>query len=157
MKPFYLQLEQYTKFRLKHILPLKSSYSFRIYEILKQYLTIGNRTISIYELKKMLEIEDKYSLYADLKRNVLQITQKEINANTDIKFTYLEEKEGKKVVAIRFYITSNEVQALEIMPKVKNQNKYKTIKPEYANFEQREYTEEDFESFFANGTKAMLE
>jgi len=43
MKEFYLELKQYTKYQLKNIMQFKSTYSFRLYELLKQYENIGMR------------------------------------------------------------------------------------------------------------------
>lgn len=41
---------------LKHVMSMKSTYSIRIYELLKQYEVIGNREIAIDDLRLMCGI-----------------------------------------------------------------------------------------------------
>ena len=111
LKPFYLYLSKenpYTKYELKNILPLKSVYSIRIYELLKQYEKISNRTIDIDELKKLFQIKPtEYTRYNDFKRFVIIQAQKELPLKTDISFDFEEIKTGRKVTSIKFNITSN--------------------------------------------------
>jgi plasmid replication initiation protein len=113
MKEFFLQLkeviESYTKYPLKNILQFKGSYSFRIYELLKQQQKIGFRLFKIDELKEILDIpKDEYKLYAHFKSRVILPSQKEICEKTDICFNFEEYKENKKVVSIRFYINKKQ-------------------------------------------------
>ncbi|AFK94369.1 MULTISPECIES: replication initiation protein [Thermoanaerobacterium] len=108
LKKYYLQLKQYTKYRLKNIAGLKSQYSIRMYEILKQYEKIGERTLTIKELKDMFQIGvNEYKLYGDFKRKVLLPAQKEINKKTDLSFEIEEIKTGRKVTSLKFIISKN--------------------------------------------------
>jgi len=78
MKEFYLQLKQYTKYQLKNIMQFKNIYSFRLYELLKQYEKIGNRIITINDLRTALDIGvKKYAIYSNLKQKVINIIKKE--------------------------------------------------------------------------------
>ena len=104
---YYLQLQEYTKYRLKNITDLNSEYSLKLYEILKQYEKIGERTCNLEELKKFLGVEKQYYRYYNLKKRILLITQKEINEKTDISLKFEEIKEGRSIKAIRFYIKAN--------------------------------------------------
>lgn len=105
MKPFYLNLDWYTKYQLKNIMQFKSTYSFRLYELLKQYEKIGERKIRIDSLRSILEIgKNKYPKYGNLKQKVINVAITEINQNTDLYIEYEEVKEVRKVIAIRFYI-----------------------------------------------------
>ncbi len=105
MKEFYLGLNWYTKYQLKNIMQFKSTYSFRLYELLKQYEKIGNRAITIDNLRAILDIDVKqYPKYANLKQKAINIAVKEINLKTDISFTFEEIKTGRKVTSIKFYI-----------------------------------------------------
>lgn len=109
LKPYLLQLKnRFTSYELKDILQLKSSYSFRIYELLKQYEKIGIRTFNVEELKDILGIdENTYPLYADFKRRVIIQSQKEINKKTDIHFEFGQIKTGRKVTELKFIIKTN--------------------------------------------------
>jgi plasmid replication initiation protein len=106
LKPYLLQLkEQYTAITLEYALLLRSSYAHRIYDLLKQYQHIGNRTIMVTDLREMLEIRSReYPKYADFRRRVLETAQREINNKTDISFDFEPVKDGKKITAIFFNI-----------------------------------------------------
>ena len=111
LEPYLLNLkETYTKYRLGYVINFKSEYSFRFYEIMKQYESIGERTITIEEIKDLLMIDkDKYTKYSHLKAKVIQKAIEEINKYSDIKINLeKEEKEGKKVVGLVFSINKND-------------------------------------------------
>ncbi|MET3128232.1 plasmid replication initiation protein [Arcicella rosea] len=108
MKPFLLQLQsQFLMYDVRNILKLQSSFSIRIYELLKQYETIGKRQIKIQELKEMLDVVDKYPLYGNFKQRVIVKAQEDLEEFTDIKFTFDEVKTGRAVTALTFWITPN--------------------------------------------------
>ena len=110
LKPFYLSLDWYTKYQLKNIMQFKSTYSFRLYELLKQYEKIGNRSITIDDLRFSLAIDKKqYPKFANLKQKILSVAIKEININTDLYIEFEELKEVRKVTSIKFYIKQNKV------------------------------------------------
>lgn len=77
---------------------------------MKQYEQIGERTITLEEIKSLLMIDnDKYSKYNNLKVKVIQKSIEEINKYSDIKINLeKEEKEGKRVVGLVFSINKNE-------------------------------------------------
>lgn len=108
LKPYLLQLkDRFTKLSLNRVVTFSSNYSCRIYELLKQYESIGERVISIENLRTMFCIEpNEYKLYGDFKRKVILKAQKEINSNSDISFDFEEIKTGRKVTSIKFYIHS---------------------------------------------------
>ena len=109
LKPYLLQLkDRFTKLNLDKVITFNSNYSCRIYELLKQYESIGERTIIIEALRTMFCIEpEEYKLYGDFKRKVILQAQKEINNNSDICFDFEEIKTGRKVTSIKFIIKSN--------------------------------------------------
>jgi Initiator Replication protein len=108
MKPFLLQLQtQFLMYDVRNILQLQSSYSVRIYELLKQYEKIGKRTFSIDDLKETLAVMDKYPLYANFKQRIIMKAQEDLEAYTDIRFTFEEVKKGRSIHSIVFTIKSN--------------------------------------------------
>lgn len=105
LKPFLLELSsKFTSYRLANIVKLKSTYAIRIYELLKQYENLKERTISLENLRYYLDAMDIYPNYANFKQRVLKPTQKELNQKTDISFDFEEIKSGRKVQKIRFII-----------------------------------------------------
>lgn len=108
MKPFLLQLQtQYLMYDIRNVLGIQSSFSVRIYELLKQYERIGKRRFSVQELKEMLDISDKYPLYANFKQRVILKAQEDLQESTDIRFTFDEIKYGKQISELVFHIFKN--------------------------------------------------
>lgn len=111
LKPFLLYVlinKGYTKYLLKNIIYMKSKYSIKIFELLKQYENKSVVTIEINKLKNILGIENKYKKYAQIKLRILEPASKELLNHTDIYFTYSEIKKGRSVSAIRFTIHKND-------------------------------------------------
>ena len=103
---------KYFTYQLWNALRLKSSNQLRMYEILKQYQTVGYRILKIEELRSLLGIaKDEYPRYNDFKKWVLDSCQQALLEYTDIKFTYEpHEKKGKgsKVISVKFTIIKND-------------------------------------------------
>lgn len=108
LQDMFLELSrEYTAITLEYALLLNSVYAGRIYDLLKQYAKIGERVISLDEMREKFELKDKYSNFKDFRVNVLEVAAREVNAKTDILFDWRPIKEGRKVVAIHFTIESN--------------------------------------------------
>jgi hypothetical protein len=122
LKPFLLQLKsRFTKFPLHLVMQLRSSFSIRFYELLKQYHKIGLRVFDVDDLRGKLGIEkDQYKNFSDFKRYVLLVAQEELAEKTDISFKFEEIKIGRGVGKLRFYITeklqvSHQITDLELL------------------------------------------
>lgn len=109
LRPYLLELKkQFTPFKLRNILRLRSDYSIRVYELLKQYQSLKERTFTIEELRYQLYIpKDKYKLYGHLKEKVIKKAQTELQEKTDLSFVFKEKKNGNKVIGIKFFIEKN--------------------------------------------------
>lgn len=108
MKPFLLQLKsQFLMYDIRNILKISSVHSVRIYELLKQYEKIGFRTFLVEELKDILQVSEKYPLYANFKQRIIKKAQKDLEKYTDISFTYEEIKKVRSVEKIKFFIHKN--------------------------------------------------
>jgi plasmid replication initiation protein len=110
LTPFLLQLKgRFTEYRLENVTQLKSNYSIRVYELLKQYEDFKKeRFFSVDELRELFQVEEgTYSLYTDFRRNVILVAQKELKDKTDICFEFTEVKTGRKVSGIVFTIKKN--------------------------------------------------
>jgi plasmid replication initiation protein len=103
---------KYFNYHIWNAIRLKSTNQIRMYEILKQYPGIRYRILSVEDLKRMLGIEkDEYPRFGDFKNCVINVCQRALEENTDIKFTY--EPHGKKgpggkILALKFIIQQNE-------------------------------------------------
>lgn len=108
LKPYLLHLkDNFTAYTLKSVLPMRSSYSIRIYELLKQYETIGSRVFNLDELLKILQVPKSYHIWRAFSRRVLEPAKKEINQHSDITINYQPVKTGRKITAINFRIAPN--------------------------------------------------
>lgn len=108
MMPYLLQLveqgEFYTSYSLKYVLPMSSKHSPRLYELLKSYQK-NNRGwyFEINQLKRLMDCEN-YTNYKDFRVRVLTPAIEEINKYTDICVAYDEQRSGRKVTHITFYL-----------------------------------------------------
>jgi plasmid replication initiation protein len=115
LRPYLLEAkEKFLKYKLENILPLKSSYVIRLYEILKDWLSMhnryGNKTekiISLDEFRKVLEIPKSYQYSSGIKKRILEKAETELKKHTDIIFAFKEIKTGRKITHIKFIIEEN--------------------------------------------------
>lgn len=109
VKPLLLQLEgQFTKYNYKYIGDMRSSYTIRLFELLRQYALIGHRRIDIDTLREMLGVHDKYIRYSHFKERVLLQAKRELDNKRGLTFDFEEIKKGRKVTEIIFYIKAQE-------------------------------------------------
>ena len=119
LKPYLLELrERFVAYNLKNILPLTSNYSIRIYQLLKEYEKIGNRTFALEELQDILKVPKSFrKLYGNFKNKVLKLAEKELREHCDIYFEYEEIKTVRKVTHIKFLIFKNQINEVQSIPK----------------------------------------
>jgi len=108
LKPYLLALKQeFTRYQLKNTIRLRSVYSVRFYELLKQYQSVGSRYFDLDELRSLLGISDTtFKLYGHFKARVIEKAKAELK-NTDISFTYEPVKTVRRVTGINFFIKQN--------------------------------------------------
>ena len=102
--------DRYFKYALWNALRLKSANQIRMYEILKQYETIGKREIKVSDLRELLGIApNEYPRWNNFKAKVLDSCQQALKDTTDICFTYERGKTGTggKWLTIIFHISKN--------------------------------------------------
>ena len=103
LKPYFLHLKsQYYSYMFVNVVNLKSVYSIRFYEIFASYRRLGQVSFDVDDLKKRLQVIDKYSKYNDFRKRVINQAQKELNEKTDICFEYIEERKRRRVERIHF-------------------------------------------------------
>ena len=109
LKPYLLEIKnRFVISDLRMILPMRSSYSKRVYLLLKEYAKIGSRTIELSELQEILKVPKSLKIYNRFKEKVLLKTKADIDKFTDLKIDFKEKKIGKKVVSIIFTIKKND-------------------------------------------------
>lgn len=94
--------ERFTKYKLDDVKDFKCIYSLRLYELFAQFQAVGSREISIYELRQLFDLGNKYKLYSEFKRCVIDKALHEINLHSNLTVSYGERKRGRSVTTIQF-------------------------------------------------------
>ncbi|WP_170075596.1 replication initiation protein [Paraclostridium dentum] len=95
----------YTPVNVQIWLSLNNSYAQRFYDLLRLWSgTKDTINYKLDEIKELLMLEDKYSKYNDFKRRVILPAIKELNETGYFEIEIKENKVGRKVDSIDFYI-----------------------------------------------------
>lgn len=121
--PYLTQLKgQFTQYQLNHISGFSSVHTIRLYELFTQYKRLGERFITVEDLKKWLQLEEKYDRYNNLNQRVLTPALAEINEKSDLFVEYEPIKRGRKIVGVEFSITHEK--PVKTRPSFPHKNKY---------------------------------
>ena len=102
------QKGKFLRYKLYNTMFLKSYNQQRMYELLKQYEKIGERSIELKDLRAFLSIKDsEYQVWYDFSSKVLKVAQKALKEHTDICFDYEPIKKKTKTVGVKFLIWKN--------------------------------------------------
>lgn len=102
---YYDKREGHTPINLIVKLGMNNYYAQRLYDLLRVWS--GTKQVINYEvseLKDLLQIEEKYNLYGDFKRRVILPAIKELNETGYFEIEIKENKVGRKVESIDFYV-----------------------------------------------------
>ena len=100
----YLSLlsSQFTKYKLQHVAHFRSSYSIRLYELLCQWQSSGEREVSIDWLKDQFQLDGKYDRITNLKSRVIKPALDDINKHSNLWVKYGQRKTGRRVTHFQF-------------------------------------------------------
>jgi plasmid replication initiation protein len=109
LQPALLNLKEYVGVELLEVIPLKSSFSIRMFQIfrahrnrLAKYQKKSQLRYEIEELKSLLGVDQKYDDYGNFKKRVLQPLEAEISQHTSIKVSWKGIKKGRNIEEIEF-------------------------------------------------------
>ena len=101
--PYLSQLSrEFTKYKLKHVARFESVYSIRLYELLVQWSSLGEREIEVEWLKNQFQVGEKYSRLVNLKKRVIDPAVEEINQHSNLWVKYGQRKSGKTITHFQF-------------------------------------------------------
>ncbi|WP_154499173.1 replication initiation protein, partial [Helicobacter pylori] len=134
LKPYLLGLRKnFTQIPLQHILPIRSGYAIRIYQMLLSELKQNRNEVDLHliNLQDVLCVPKSFYAWINFKRRVLEPSLKEINATTDIVASYRTKKERQKITQIVFEICYKDLQKRKDQAKDKEQQRIQmeVIKP----------------------------
>jgi len=102
MLPYLTGLQrEFTRYALSDVAKMTSAHGIRLYELLAQWPD-GHRVIEVDELRRWLQLEDRYPLMADFRRNVIQPAVEQINKHSPLSLTWAQRKTGRKVTHLVF-------------------------------------------------------
>lgn len=113
--PYLSHLEQnFTKYRLANVVQLTSFYAIRIYELIVSWTGQGLsfKEMEIKDFRELLGAEEKYKLFGEFKRRVIDPSLTQINESTDLelditfrknrrKFNWIQLRFNRKAEAVR--------------------------------------------------------
>lgn len=105
--PYLFELDKrlgFTQYELLSVSGFKSAYSIRLYELAVKMLGMQNQQVAIDELRRILQLDDKYQEFKRLKRDVINLACNEINEKSDLLVNIEPVKQGRKIIALRFQI-----------------------------------------------------
>jgi len=119
LKPYLLSLKgDFLEYNVANILPLRSSYVIRFYELLKskfkEYKHYNKNAksytfeLKISLLREVFEIPESYQYSSHIKARIIDKAQKQFKQKTDIQFTYKEQKLGRKVDRLIITVKEND-------------------------------------------------
>lgn len=95
----------FTQYSLLCVLPMRSAYSIRLYELLKSYAGQGakEKDFEINDLK--MKLNAPYANFKDFRNRALEPATREINEYTDIEISWQPINKGRKVIKVKFLLT----------------------------------------------------
>ena len=103
--PLITQLEKHlTSYELQQVASINSAYAVRLYEVLIAWRTTGKTPqITVEDLRNKLGVlNGEYERMSNFKSRVLDYSIEQINEHTDIKASYEQHKQGRKVTGFTF-------------------------------------------------------
>lgn len=92
---------EFTRYALSDVAKMTSAYGIRLYELLAQWPE-GHREVDLEDLRRWLQLEDRYPLMADLRRWVLAPAVAQINEFSPLNVVCSQRKTGRRVTHIVF-------------------------------------------------------
>lgn len=103
MVPHIIRLEAcFTRYQLQQVAGMSSAHAIRLYELLMQWDSVGQREIELAWLKRALQLENEYSCIKNFKKRVLDVAMAQINVHSDLTVSYTQRKTGRNVTHFLF-------------------------------------------------------
>lgn len=109
LQPALLNLKKYVGIELLEVVPLKSSFSIRMFQVFRahrnrmaKYQKQSTMRYEVEQLKSLLGIVGKYNDFGNFKKRVLNTLEKEINKHTSIKVKWKGIRKGRSIAEIQF-------------------------------------------------------
>ncbi|PAA00320.1 RepB family plasmid replication initiator protein [Pseudomonas fragi] len=105
MLPYLTGLQrEFTRYALADVAKMTSAHGIRLYELLAQWPE-GHRVVPLDDLRRWLQLEDRYPSIKDFKRWVLDPAVEQINEHSPLSLTWSQRKTGRKITHLVFDYT----------------------------------------------------
>lgn len=129
--PYLAQVtKKFVLYNLKEISNFRSLYTTRLYELIQDFKETGWMLKSVDQLRDAFAVGNKFKTYRDFKIKTFSHACQEINNNYDMGLGFEELKEGRKVVAIKFFFKKAMVTQVTNQKTGKVTNIYSKPKPQ---------------------------
>ncbi|NCB44348.1 MAG: RepB family plasmid replication initiator protein [Clostridia bacterium] len=137
LKEHYLGLQShFTQYSLMEFLLLPSTYSQRLFEVLKSWNSLPEAVIDLSDLFSMLDVPASLRAnFKDFRRRVLEKAHKDITTQTGLRYDWEPIKQGRAVAAIRFTFGARSAQASEKKNQAKRSRDNELLKKAVACFQ----------------------
>lgn len=92
---------EFTRYALSDVAKMTSAYGIRLYELLVQWPE-GHREVALDDLRRWLQLEERYPSIKDLKRRVLDPAVEQINEHSPLMVSWSQRKTGRRVTHLVF-------------------------------------------------------
>lgn len=146
MKEYLLDIKgTYTKYSLIDIVNFKLKHTLKLYEYLKS-VSLNVMKIKVENLKRELDLTDKYPKFFEFKRKVLEPSIEEINEKTEtLNVSYTLVKEGREVTMIIFHIQRFDAKEIVKPDLIEPQHDYKHLIGEECLYFDKYFTLDDID------------
>ena len=128
--PYLAQVKKkFVLYNLKEISNFGSLYTTRLYELIQEFKETGWVLKSVDQLREAFAVGNKFKAYRDFKIKTFAHACKEINDNYDMDLRFEEEKEGRRVVAVKFFFKKTLVHKVTNQKTGVSKNVYQKPKP----------------------------
>jgi len=108
MEPYLLGLAgNFTQWRLGNVYQFKAASTWKLYENLAQWKNTGRWAVGLDDLRLRLGVAGKYPIWNLFNQRLISPAIEEINALSDLRVEYSQEKRGRRIVGLVFLIDKN--------------------------------------------------
>ena len=105
MEPYLLGLAgNFTQWRLGDVYQFKAASTWKLYENLAQWKQLRKWVVNLDELRLRLGVAGKYPRWNSLRQFLIDPAVEEINAVSDLRVEYQQEKRGRRIGGLVFLI-----------------------------------------------------
>ena len=106
-QPYLLKLTgNFTRYRLGDVYQFKAASTWKLYELLKRWLSSGSWEVELDELRLLLGVAGKYSRWDSFKAQINKGLG-EINKVSDIRVSFDQIKRSRRIVGLLFTVRRN--------------------------------------------------